>query len=206
VLEECAKLRKRSRLCNEKFDRTFCDRLRKQAEANVLRIGPRDVTASDDVRVTKRVVSIVNAFSTQCDLVYCIVRLQHSDVTVKMLLDTGATLSLLPISLYCKIDSAKRQPMRPSPIDIRAGNGSTVVCHGISEVLCELDGRDMVQKFFVCADTTTAFLGMDFLFVHDVIMLCGLPAVTMDGIPLSICDSQKRPYPTPNKEDPNLGQ
>ena len=90
------------------------------------------------------------------------------------LADTGATVSLMPMSLYCTIHPDMRYPLYIPDRNIYAANGSKIDCKGMAVVKVNIGGINYPYKYYVCTDTKIPIFGADFM--HDYDMYCRLRA------------------------------
>ncbi len=98
----------------------------------------------------------------------------HSDAPEQlMLIDTGASISILPKSAYESIPAAHRKPLQPTMTEIMAGNNSQISVHGIAEVEFSFQHMTFTHPFFVCGNDTLEVIGMDFLRKEDVKIYIG---------------------------------
>ena len=84
------------------------------------------------------------------------------------LVDTGATISILPLALWMDVAEGEKTPMQPTTMKIRAGNDTNCDLRGKSHVAFYIDGKQYTQLFYICADATAAILGMDFQAKYDM--------------------------------------
>ena len=84
------------------------------------------------------------------------------------LVDTGATISILPLKLWEEIHPEDRTPLAATTMKIRAGNDTQVDVRGTSEVKLTLNGEQYPYMFYICADATAPILGMNFQSEYDM--------------------------------------
>nr|XP_040578036.1 uncharacterized protein LOC121126770 [Lepeophtheirus salmonis] len=88
-------------------------------------------------------------------------------VKVEILIDTGATISLLPISKVL-ITS-----LNPSPVKLVAANGKIIQVFG--ELTCVIGIKTLRRNYpwtFVVADVTNPIIGIDFLHHYEFVIDC----------------------------------
>ncbi len=107
-----------------------------------------------------------------------------------MLIDTGASVSILPRETYETIATCRRSPLVVSDIDIRAGNNSKVLCAGTSDIAFSIEGMPFTHCFYVCKDTTLIILGMDFLTQYSVEMNIAGKTMLLNGRSIRLFDYQ----------------
>ena len=83
-------------------------------------------------------------------------------------MDTGATISILPLNLWLDVSSKEKTPLAPTTMKIRAGNDTNCDLRGKSQVSFYIEGKQYTQEFYICADATAAILGMDFQSKYDM--------------------------------------
>ena len=96
-------------------------------------------------------------------------------------MDTGATISILPLELWAQIRPADKTPLAPTNMKIRAGNDTEVDVRGTSDVLIKIDGVQYPFTYYVCADATAAILGTDFQSRYDLYMRPAHDKVYIEG-------------------------
>ena len=86
---------------------------------------------------------------------------------LKLIIDTGASISILPTKYAVGLS------LQPTAVTLTSASGETIPCHGESSV--DIQIRSLRRTFtwtFVIADTTHPLLGMDFLAHHDLLVNC----------------------------------
>ena len=78
------------------------------------------------------------------------------------LMDTGATISLIPAKLFHEIHPDDRPKLFPSPFPITASNGSELGCDGVATLTVEIDNTKFTHRFYVCQNVVLPILGFDF--------------------------------------------
>ena len=111
----------------------------------------------------------------------------HNDREGLVLVDTGAVVSIM-LGYYLSIDQDKRQPLRESKINIKAGNSTTVTCHGQAEIIFRLNGKEYTHSFYNCDEKNTIILGVDFLRERHVVVQPGRHQVEIDYHPIPTHD------------------
>jgi hypothetical protein len=84
------------------------------------------------------------------------------------LVDTGATISILPLALWQDISTDDKTEIQQTSMRIRAGNDSNCDVRGTSQVRFSIADKEYVQDFYICSDATAAILGMDFQAKYDM--------------------------------------
>ena len=95
------------------------------------------------------------------------------------LIDTGAQVSIIPKKLFDALPSTELQV---TSIDVRAGNGSKIQCHGSANVSIAFQGLTFAHPMYVVSDVKHVILGYDFLNAtgdahispsHNSVRICG---------------------------------
>ena len=84
------------------------------------------------------------------------------------LTDTGATVSIMPIELYCSIHHTVRRDLFVSDRTITAANSTRIEVIGMGDITVILAGRELTHKFYVCQDATYPIFGVDFQRAFDL--------------------------------------
>ena len=105
------------------------------------------------------------------------------------LIDTGASISLLPLDVYEGIDNNLKTELRPCATRIRAGNNTTCDTRGEAEVDVIIDGKKYPQLFCVCADATAAILGVNFQKTYDMYLRPATNELFLGGKKVSCYDN-----------------
>ena len=102
------------------------------------------------------------------------------------LIDTGAQVSIIPKKLF---DTLPPADLRAANIDIRAGNGSKIPCHGIATVSIAFQGLQFEHPMYVVSDVKHVIIGYDFLNAtkdahispsHNSVRICGQDIALVD--------------------------
>ena len=107
-----------------------------------------------------------------------------SGVKYRVLMDTGASTSLISTDIIEALPESKR-PVITSATDcnLRTANGSPMLVKGVATLMVELDGQSLPQKFFVAEMTLAAILGMDFMCRQEAVIDVGRRRVQIAGGP-----------------------
>ena len=97
------------------------------------------------------------------------------------LVDTGATISILPLKLWEEIYPEDRTPLASTTMKIRAENDTQVDVRGTSEVNLTLNGEQYPYMFYICADATAPILGMNFQSEYDMYLRPAKDKVYIQG-------------------------
>ena len=100
---------------------------------------------------------------------------------VLVLLDSGASVSILPRCLYESIASSRRHPLNPPLVKLRAGNGTDVTCYGEAKVDFSMNNKVYSHPFHICDDKSGVLLGVDFIRDHQVVFKPSQNVVTIAG-------------------------
>ena len=110
----------------------------------------------------------------------------------RMLIDTGAAVSLLPLHFYKRL-SPDEKGMEPSDLNIKAGNDTDINCCGKVELefmfLHYL--KTFRHEFYICADDTMPIIGMDFMGRYDTLIDLANNVFMIDDVYLDVdisCD------------------
>ena len=76
---------------------------------------------------------------------------------VMMLIDTGASISLLPQSFWEELQEEFKEVLQPSQVEIEVGNGGNLDSDGTTELTFLLSDYEFEHVFFVCKDSATAW-------------------------------------------------
>ena len=85
-----------------------------------------------------------------------------------MLVDTGATISILPYNIWEELCETEKSALEPTLMVIKTGNSGKVDVRGISHVSFELEGIKYRYPFYVCGDARNPILGFDFQQEYDM--------------------------------------
>ena len=81
----------------------------------------------------------------------------------KAILNTGASISLLPKRIYDIIERTIDVQMTKPDRRIIAANKQATACYGMAKIPIEIDGLKFKQNFYICADEVTVLLGRNFM-------------------------------------------
>ena len=87
-------------------------------------------------------------------------------VDVLMLLDTGASITILPQHVFDTIPD--RPDLHSTTVRIEVGNGANLAVCGVCRMKVQLGDYDFSHNFFVCKDSTHAILGNDFIILQGI--------------------------------------
>ena len=125
---------------------------------------PKDLSLYDDkVEHVKAADAYGNQFAY-----FVWAKFGHEQVDVLMLLDTGASITLLPSKVFESIPD--RPQLHNTTVRIEVGNGQNLDVQGVCPMTVQLGDYDFVHNFFVCRDCTHAILGNDFIILQDITM------------------------------------
>ena len=85
-----------------------------------------------------------------------------------MLVDTGATISILPYSTWQELCESERSALEPTDMVIKTGNSGKVDVKGKSHITFELEGMKYRYPFYVCGDARNPIIGFDFQQQYDM--------------------------------------
>ena len=91
-------------------------------------------------------------------------------VDLLMLVDTGASISIIPEDVYLTIPEDDRPKLETVDIRILVGNGELLPQQGVCRLKFQLGDFDFDHEFFVCRQSGQAILGNEF-FVHYSMVL-----------------------------------
>ena len=110
---------------------------------------------------------------------------EHSQ-DVMMLLDTGASISILPRTFWNELLGTKSMTPEPSEVEIEVGNGGHLDTDGTVRLNFTVSDYEFVHVFFICKDSATAILGNDFIVSNRIQLFMAEGWMTYKGhdIPL----------------------
>ena len=82
---------------------------------------------------------------------------------VMMLVDTGASISILPTEFWRELQRGITTQLKTSEGNIEVGNGGRLETDGTVYLPFTLSDYEFHHVFFVCKDSSTAILGNDFI-------------------------------------------
>ena len=106
------------------------------------------------------------------------------------LIDSGAQISIMPRAVYDAMYDKTTTPLLSSDLEIRAGNDTTVKCHGIAHCLVKIDDSIIRHPFYVCEDATVPILGIKFQEMHDLHLWAAKKAVYLNGKKIPAYDNK----------------
>ena len=109
----------------------------------------------------------------------------HESYTLDFLVDTGASLSLLPLKL------SRHFSVASSVVKLSSVEGKAVPVHG--ECMLSIGSKELRRSFkwcFVVADIPNAIIGADFLSAHKISVIFSRKTLTDDVTGLTVdCES-----------------
>jgi hypothetical protein len=87
-----------------------------------------------------------------------------------LLVDTGASISIIPYDVYQLLAGEDDLPLRRSSVQIEVGNGGQLNTEGCCELRFTLGDYDFTHLFFVCRDSPQPILGNEFLVHHRMVL------------------------------------
>ena len=113
-----------------------------------------------------------NNLTALVDSAFVWVRLEDSQSDGNLfLIDNGASISLLPTSLYEEIHPSQRPPLIPNRGRIESSNGTELGCSGIAAIKIKLGDDIVTHPFFVCPQVVHPILGYDFQRDQDLFVI-----------------------------------
>ena len=97
-------------------------------------------------------------------------KFQPHGLDIMMLVDTGASISVLPSDFYNSIPEEFRPTLQPVKIVIEVGNGGRLQHDGVCRLKFDLGDFTFDHEFFVCKDSTHAILGNEFLVHYGIVI------------------------------------
>ena len=115
---------------------------------------------------------------------------------IPVLVDTGASVSLLPIHWF-NLLPPKYQNLKPTNLGLYTGNGVDIPIKGVFKLRFFLLSHNFrctnhhcyEHEFIVTDNDTLPLLGMDFFVKHNTIIDLEKKTLTIDGILMAMCDS-----------------
>ena len=80
-----------------------------------------------------------------------------------MLIDTGASISILPRQFWLELEFEERPRLKATEVNIEVGNGERLGTEGTISLSFSLYDYEFMHTFFICAESSTAILGNDFI-------------------------------------------
>ena len=97
-------------------------------------------------------------------------KFQPHGLDIMMLVDTGASISVVPSTFFNSIPEDCRPALQPVKIVIEVGNGGRLKHDGVCRLKFELGDFAFDHEFFVCEDSTHAILGNEFLVHYGMVI------------------------------------
>ena len=85
-----------------------------------------------------------------------------------MLVDTGATISILPERIWTELCDSEKSSLEPTTMVIKTGTSGKVDVKGISTIKFELEGIKYKYPFYICGDARNPIIGFDFQQKYDM--------------------------------------
>ena len=85
-----------------------------------------------------------------------------------MLVDTGASISILPLEIYEELQPSEKSEIRSTTMTIRTGNSGKVDVRGTADIRFDLEGMKFKHEFYICGDCRNPIIGFDFQQKHDL--------------------------------------
>ena len=101
---------------------------------------------------------------------YAWCKLGRGATDVLMLVDTGASISILPAEVYNSLPEEDRPSLQDVRMRIEVGNGETLAQQGVCRLHFQLGDFDFDHEFFVCKDSAQAILGNEFLVHYKMVL------------------------------------
>ena len=112
---------------------------------------------------------------------------------VHLLVDTGAAVSILPEPYYKRLTETHRV-LLPNELDIRASNNTPIECEGRVRLQFTIQHyhKKFTHDFYVCNESTTPLLGMDFMSEHNTLVHLRLDKFAIEGVICTTYDETGR--------------
>ena len=95
-----------------------------------------------------------------------------------MLVDTGASISILPYKIWDELCDSEKSAPEPTMTKIRTGTNGKVDLKGVSYITFYLEGIKYKYPFYICGDARNPIIGFDFQqkfrYVPETIRKCTL--------------------------------
>jgi predicted aspartyl protease len=108
-----------------------------------------------------------------------------------MLVDTGATISILPYKIYEELKEDQKGELQPTDMIIRTGTNAKVDVRGIAQVQFDLEGQKFKYPFYICGDARNPIIGFDFQAKYDMYLRPGENALYIGKRKLPCFDHTK---------------
>jgi predicted aspartyl protease len=108
-----------------------------------------------------------------------------------MLVDTGATISILPLKIYEELKDDQKGELEPTNMVIRTGTNGKVDVRGTAKVQFDLEGRKFNYPFYICGDARNPIIGFDFQAKYDMYLRPGENALYIGYRKLACFDHKK---------------
>lgn len=105
-----------------------------------------------------------------------------NEMDVYLLIDTGATVSLLSKVCYGNIQGNSTWRLEKVDRDVLSANGSSVGIYGKTSISLALNGTSILQEMIVADISVDGILGLDFLVKHKAIINMRTHKVAISGI------------------------
>ena len=114
------------------------------------------------------------------------------EMDVYLLIDTGATVSLLSKVCYGNMHGRNSLPVEKVDRHVLSANGSSVEVHGKAYVRVVLNGTSLQQEMIVADIAVDGILGLDFLVKHEAIINLHTKLTYLGWKTLCSCKAQQR--------------
>ena len=116
--------------------------------------------------------------------------LQDTDVEMKFLLDTGASMNIVPLDQFLRIPEKHRPRLEKPPHNIEVGDGREMEVRGIAQMKVRIGKETYEAKFYVTLLGGLAVLGTSFMIDYAVKISLGKPPVcTIRGERVAMIES-----------------
>jgi predicted aspartyl protease len=105
-----------------------------------------------------------------------------------MLVDTGASISILPLEIYEELRSSQKSKIKPTSMTICTGNSGKVDVRGTADITIDLEGVRYTHEFYICGDCRCPIIGFDFQQKYDLYLRPGENALYMQNKKLPCFD------------------
>ena len=111
----------------------------------------------------------------------------HPDLAdLPFLIDTGAQVTMMPLSWYNDIPPEKRPPLKESKLKIVAANKTAFQVSGVVELTLRIKAKSYQCNVFISPDEDAGILGMDFMQQNRVVINPTDGLMSIDNYPVKI--------------------
>ena len=100
----------------------------------------------------------------------------------RVLIDSGAGISLIPLSVYNEM--TLRPPLQRSDRRINGANAAPIDCYGMITLDVVIERVTCTHKFYVCEDSVSPLIGREFMHKHDIAIRPAYNEVYLRGKPI----------------------